>query len=156
MNYCFAADRTLGKLVKWLRILGFDTLFESDVGSQWFYQHLEPERVLLTRIEKNRSRFADRRPVFIEADDVSGQLRQVVEAVGIAREDVRLFSICLQCNAPIIEVDKQIICGLVPDYIWETHDEFHRCRKCERIFWAGSHTQRSMELVKQLFEQHCP
>ena len=74
MNYCFAADRTLGKLLKWLRILGFDTIFESGISNKRFYESLEPERVLLTRTAANRDRFTDRRLVFIEADHVRDQL----------------------------------------------------------------------------------
>jgi uncharacterized protein with PIN domain len=151
MNHCFAADRTLGKLAKWLRILGFDTIFESEVSSQWFYDRLEPERVLLTRIAKIRERFAARSLVFIEADDAYEQLRQVVDELAITRKDIRVFSICLHCNSSIVEVNKQTIYGLVPDYIWQTHKKFRMCRQCERIFWRGSHTERTMEVIDQLF-----
>jgi uncharacterized protein with PIN domain len=155
MDYCFAADRTLGKLAKWLRILGFDTIFESDVSSQWFYEHLEQERVLLTRIAENRKRFAARSLVFIEADDVYEQLRQVVDELAISMNDSRPFSRCIRCNTPIVAVNKETVYGLVPDYIWETHDEFNRCRRCEKIFWPGSHTERSMEVIKKLFGCNC-
>ncbi len=152
MNYCFAADRTLGKLAKWLRILGFDTIFESDASSNQFYEHLDQERILLTRTAKIRDRFAAKRLVFIEADDVYEQLRQVIGELAIARKDLRVFSMCLQCNSPIIEVNKQAIYGRVPDYIWQTHDEFSRCRQCERIYWSGSHVERSMEKIERLFK----
>jgi len=151
MDYCFAADRTLGKLAKWLRILGFDTIFELDASNNLFYERLEPERVLLTRIAKLRDCYTAGKMVFIEADDVFAQLRQVVDELAIARKDVRVFSMCLQCNSSIIGVDKQAVYGLVPDYIWQSHDEFHRCRQCERIYWAGSHVEKSMEKIERLF-----
>ena len=152
MKLYFAADRTLGKLAKWLRILGFDTIFESDISNKGFYDHLEPERVLLTRTAKIRHRFAAKRLVFIEADDVYEQLRQVIGELAIARQDIRVFSMCLQCNSPIIEVNKQAVYGRVPDYIWQTHDEFSRCRQCERIYWSGSHVARSRAIIEKLFE----
>ena len=152
MDYCFAADRTLGKLAKWLRILGFDTIFESDASNKQFYEQLDQERVLLTRTAKIRNRFAAKRLVFIEANDVYAQLRQVIDELAITRTDIRIFSMCRHCNSPIIEVNKQTIYGLVPDYIWQTHDKFHRCRQCERIFWAGSHVEKSMEVIEQLFD----
>ncbi len=147
MTYCFAADRTLGKLAKWLRILGFDTIFESNVSNKGFYDHLEPERVLLTRTAKIRDRFAAKRLLFIESDDVCEQLRQVIGELAIARQDIRVFSRCLPCNSPIIEVNKQAVYGRVPDYIWQTHDEFSRCRQCERIYWSGSHVARSRAII---------
>ena len=152
MEYYFAADRTLGKLAKWLRILGFDTIFESDVSSKWFYEHLDQERVLLTRTAKICKQFATQRLVFIEANDLLEQLRQVIDELAITYRDIRPFSRCIQCNTPIIDVGKETVYGRVPDYIWETHDEFHMCRQCEHIFWAGSHTERSKTLIEQLFD----
>lgn len=151
MKLCFAADRTLGKLAKWLRILGFDTIFELDASNKLFYEQLEPERVLLTRIAKLRDCFIAAKLVFIEADDVSAQLRQVIDELAIARKDIRVFSMCLKCNSLIIGVNKQSVYGLVPDYIWQTHDDFHMCRQCERIYWAGSHVERSRVVIEKLF-----
>ena len=152
MGYCFAADRTLGKLAKWLRILGFDTIFETDISKKAFYEHLEHERILLTRITKIRDRFAVKMLVFIEADNVYEQLRQVIGELEITPKDIRVFSICSHCNSPIVGVNKQIIYGRVPDYIWETHDEFSTCRLCERIYWSGSHMERILEVIERLFK----
>ncbi len=155
MMLCFAADRTLGKLAKWLRILGFDTIFESDISNKWFYDRLEPERILLTRTVKIRERFAAKKLVFIEADDVYEQLRQVIDELAIVRKDIRMFSMCLHCNSPIVEVDKQALYGRVPDYTWQTQVEFSMCRQCERIYWAGSHVERSREVIERLFKLNC-
>ena len=58
MALYFAADRTLGKLVKWLRILGFDTTFEIDVPAELFYEHLEKDRIVLTRTGKIKKHFS--------------------------------------------------------------------------------------------------
>ncbi len=151
MDLCFAADRTLGKLAKWLRILGFDTLYESDASGKQFHEQLAPKRIVLTRIEKNRQAFAARRLIFITSDQPMSQLRQVIAETGITENDVRLFSRCLRCNGPIDPVDKEEVHGMVPDYIWETHNKFQACRRCERIYWQGTHWQRSRERVKWLF-----
>jgi len=151
MDLCFAADRTLGKLAKWLRILGFDTLYESDISSSWFYEHLGPDRILLTRTEKIREGFAAQRLVFVNPDQPLEQLRQVITETGITEDDVRLFFRCIRCNIPIAPIDKEDVFGLVPDYTWETHSDFQICRRCERIYWKGSHWERSLERVDKLF-----
>jgi len=151
MSLSFAADRTLGKLAKWLRIMGFDTLFESDISNKGFYDNLAPERILLTRTTKIREQFAAKRLVFIKADNLAEQLRQVVDDLAITRQDIRLFSMCLQCNTPIVAVGKAAVYGRVPDYIWQTHDEFSKCSQCDRIFWAGSHVERSRAIIEKLF-----
>ncbi len=152
MDYCFAADRTLGKLAKWLRILGFDTIYESDVSTRGFYSQLDETRILLTRTQKIRKQFSGHRLVFIAGDDLFGQLRQVIDELVINFNESRPFSRCIRCNTPIVAVTKESVYGLVPDYIWETHDEFNRCRQCKKIFWPGSHTERSMEMIKKLFD----
>jgi len=151
MNFSFAADRTLGKLAKWLRLMGFDTIFESETSGNLFYDQLDESRVLLTRTGKIRKQFAARRLVFIEDNDLSKQLAQVIKELAIALKDIRPFSRCLECNTPIIDIGKETVSGLVPDYIWETHNNFSICRRCGRIFWRGSHTQRSMEKIERLF-----
>jgi uncharacterized protein with PIN domain len=152
MKFSFFADATLGKLAKWLRILGFDTLYEPDVRPESDVNQLLQERILLTRIVKNRHRSDAERVVFIVVNDVYGQLQQVVDEFAITRADIRLFSRCNQCNSAVVDVDKQLIFGQVPDYVWETHETFHMCRQCNRIFWAGSHTAKVEMVVRGLLE----
>jgi hypothetical protein len=153
INYRFLADRTLGKLAKWLRLLGFDTVFENDVRPESDFNQLLKDRILLTRIVQYPHRPNAERVVFIEENDIYGQLKRVVDNLEITQGDIRLFSLCSRCNSGVAKVDKQSIWGLVPDYIWETHDQFHRCPQCERIYWAGSHTERSRKIMEQLFDE---
>ena len=153
MKYSFAADRTLGKLAKWLRILGFDTVFESDSSGNRFYEYLDADRVLLTRIGHLRQQSVVRRLVFIKANDLAGQLVQTIDELAITYNDIRLFSRCIKCNSAIIAIAKENVFGQVPDYIWENHDNFSMCRQCERIFWTGSHVGRSREMIERLFKR---
>jgi uncharacterized protein with PIN domain len=155
MNYSFAADRTLGKLAKWLRLLGFDTVFESGCTGKRFYENLEPERVLLTRIGNLRQQLKESHLIFIKANDLTGQLHQTIGELAITINDINPFSRCIECNSAIIEIDKENVFGLVPDYIWENHNNFSMCRNCERFFWTGSHVNRARERINQLFEQNC-
>ena len=152
MAFCFAADRTLGKLAKWLRILGFDTIFESDAAEKCFFEQLKEDRIVLTRISTTRKQCPEHPLIFITSNYLSEQLKQVIAETGIRSEDVRPFSRCIHCNLPIRDIDKIDVYGLVPDYIYETQNEFHNCPRCNRIFWRGSHTKRAMERIEHLFE----
>ena len=145
MALYFAADRTLGKLTKWLRILGFDTTYEIDVPAELFYEHLEKDRILLTRTGTIKRQFSAHRLVFITSNYLDAQLKQVITEIGICRADIRPFSRCIQCNISIVVVDPDDVYDLIPDYIYETHKEFLKCLQCNRIFWPGSHTKRSLE-----------
>jgi len=151
MKLKFAADRALGALAKWLRILGYDTVFESDVSSQSFFENLEDDRILLTRTRKIQKQFSFYRTVFITSNNPADQLKQVVDETGINQADIRPFSRCITCNLPIAAVGKEEVFGRVPDYIWQIHDTFNKCSRCGRIYWPGSHAERSMERINQLF-----
>jgi len=151
MNVCFAVDKSLGTLAKWLRILGYDTIYEPQGSGSEFYARLADHRILITRSREIQKMWGDHHPVFITSSLLVEQLKQVVDHVGIDRDDTRPFSLCIHCNLPIGEVDKSDVYGLVPDYIWETHDAFNRCRQCKRIYWSGSHAERSMDMIDQLF-----
>jgi uncharacterized protein with PIN domain len=150
MEVCFAAEKTLGKLAKWLRILGFDTLYEPDLPVGYF-SGLEPNRMLLTRRALCRQSRTDNPYVMIRTDHYWNQLIEVVKAAGIRAESIQPFSRCICCNSAIMPANKADLQGKVPDYVWETHDVFRICQRCQRIYWAGSHIERSMERIRCLF-----
>ncbi len=152
MALCFATDRTLGKQAKWLRILGLDTTFEIDVPAEQFYMQLEKDRIVLTRTGTIKKQFGADRLVFITSNYLDVQLKQVIAEIGICAADTRPFSRCIHCNVPIVDAGSDDVCGLVPDYICETHNEFHKCLQCNRIFWPGRHIKRGMERIEHLFE----
>jgi uncharacterized protein with PIN domain len=152
MNYTFAAERTLGKLARWLRLLGFDTVFENEIESNRFLQRIRPGTILLTRTRQVQEALgASQRFVFIESNDPRKQVRQVVDELGIEKQDTRPFSRCLDCNVAIENIEKDKIYGQVPDYIWENNTAFQYCPECNKIYWPGSHTERSLERIEELF-----
>ena len=152
MKYSFAVDKSLGSLAKWLRILGFDTVYEADVSAADFYHQLDEGRTLITRTKKIRKAYPGSNNVFIESNSLQEQLKQTVEHLGIGRPDICPFSRCIHCNLPIDRIAREGVSGLVPDHIWETHETFNRCRRCDRIYWPGSHTERIADRIKELFD----
>jgi hypothetical protein len=148
----FAAEKTLGRLAKWLRLLGFDTLYEFESSGKKFIEILENDRILLTRTRRIQKQFASRKLIFVESDHLAQQLKQIFRELDINAVQTRPFSRCLQCNTSIVIVEKTTIWGRVPDYIFDTHDRFQKCPECDRIYWPGSHTRRSLEKIRQLLD----
>ena len=144
----FTAERALGKLAKWLRILGFDTSFESETGG---HTYIEPGRIQLTRIRDREKDNLPEKRVVITSDHSIEQLKQVLQTLKIEPLELRPFSRCIRCNHLIEKADKTDVLGKVPDFIWETHDIFHICRRCNKIYWPGSHTKRSLDNIQRLF-----
>jgi len=145
----FTVEMTLGKLAKWLRILGFDTAYAANVTGEELIDTAR-NRILLTRTKRIRNMKIPKRCIFITSNHPFEQLREVILALDIEKEDIRPFSRCIQCNTSIRLVEKNAVRGKVPDYIWETQDTFHTCSHCRRIYWSGSHTQRSRDIINRL------
>lgn len=153
MPIAFAVERTLGRLGKWLRLMGFDTILETEFPRGAFGAHLTGDRRFLTRTRSALRTHAVLRPIFVRANDPCEQLLEVIRQTGIHPEDLRLFSRCLRCNEPIAPVPKDSVLGLVPDYVWETHASFSRCPGCRRVYWPGSHTARSSAKIERIFKR---
>ncbi len=148
-NISFVAENTLGKLAKWLRMLGFDTVYEIEPLAK---RHYEPGRIRLTRTRKALKKYPPHRVIFIISDRYTEQIRQVIKTLGLTLSDIDPFTRCIRCNTSIQSMDKPPLFGHVPDYVWETHDTFRSCPKCNRIYWPGTHTQQSLERIRKLFE----
>ena len=152
MEITFAADPSLGKLAKWLRILGFDTLYDPVTGANQVQGGVRTERVLLTRTRRVQRDCPSGSLVFILSNDPIDQLREVIKALNLSKSDINPFSRCVLCNTPIEPVQKEAVLGRVPDYVWESETTFRQCRRCRKIYWSGSHTSRSLERINHLFD----
>jgi len=152
MQILFAAEKTLGKLSKWLRILGFDALYDPEINGGEFFDQVRAGRILLTRTRRVQEKHGSSRLIFIHANDPFDQLREVIGALGLKFEDTRPFSRCIECNIPIEPIEKESVRNRVPDYVWDTQENFQQCGHCCKIFWPGSHTRRSMERIRRLFD----
>jgi uncharacterized protein with PIN domain len=151
IEYRFLVDKPLGKLAKWLRILGFDAQYSMDPsGGRSAAGQLERKRIFLTRSKKSNPTDPGE-SLWIESDIVYEQLKEIIHCLGIERKNIKPFTRCIRCNSPLQRIDKSAIRGRIPDYPWEKHTQFHQCPVCRRIFWPGTHIQRNREIIKRLF-----
>jgi len=139
----FIATGELGRLAKWLRILGFDTALvaprqDGSERREIVLRSLREERVILTRSSR-MSLYAGTRLVQVKSDFVEDQVAQVLKELGLGVDTALLFSRCVVCNEPLAEVPKDSVRGDVTPYIFETQERFKRCGACGRIFWQGTH-----------------
>ena len=128
LEICFSAERTLGKLAKWLRILGFNTIYEPEVSKSRFRDSWKNGWILLTRTRHIYQNWhKSQQLIFIKSNDPFEQLKEVIKLLKLNLSDIRPFSRCIRCNMVIKETDKDSIRCKVPDYIWETNDIFQIC-----------------------------
>lgn len=154
----FIVDHNVGKLAKWLRMMGYNAvLFKEEDDGRLVRTALTQNRVVLTKdsqIMKRRVVTSGRvKAVFLDTDNPAEQLRKVIQ---VLRLDCHFkpFSICLECNHPLIEMAKEEVRGRVPPYVFKTQEQFMECPSCHRIYWRGTHWQ-AMNRILQLLANEC-
>lgn len=148
----FLADMMLGRLARWLRALGYDTLYEQSLDDAALAELARREnRILLTRdVELTRRRKL--RAFLIHDDKVLRQLCQVVLEFGL--KNTAAFTRCIECNTELVPLERGEAAPLVPPYVFETQMQFRRCPSCGKVYWRGTHWTRMQNVVRGL-EQDC-
>ncbi len=146
----FLVDHMLGKLAKWLRILGYDAAYVRHLSPLGLAREGRRQgRLILTR-DTRLTRLKDAPPfLFIRSDRFREQLKQVVEALGLNPYE-RLLTRCVECNRPLENIAREKIQGQVPPYVWETQREFVFCTGCRRIYWGATHKEHILRELRNL------
>lgn len=145
----FIADPCLGKTARWLRALGYDTLYMRSLDEAFLRRQLAMGRVLLTKSQALARQKSHYHPFLVRTSDPKEQLREIVAHFRLGPFD-NFLSRCLECNAELLEAMRDEVAGRVPDFVFSHHEEFYRCPACERVFWAGSHRRRMEERFSAL------
>jgi len=150
----FVAECTLGKLAKWLRLAGFDTLYDikpPDHRRLAKYAQTQ-DRLVLSRTQRVISHLDAAQGLFIQFNAPIDQLRQVMRDLDIQRRDLRPLSRCSQCNCALGQTDQENLQFAVPDYVRQCHERLSMCARCGRVYWPGSHSTRMLAFMDRWFE----
>ena len=144
-NLKFIVDQNVGKLAKWLRIMGYDTTFFSGSNdSHMVAMALKEGRVVLTKDTQIMKRWVVTsgrlKTILIKGDEPEQQMCQVIKALNLDCW-FRPFAICLECNQSLVERSKHEVKDLVPPYVFQTQNQYMECPGCHRIYWRGTHWQ---------------
>ena len=146
----FLADRMVGKLARWLRLLGYDTVYLPQLSPQGVIAEARRQgRIILTRDSRVMRRKDAGTLVFIEDDHFREQLCQVVRDLRLDPV-AYLLTRCSECNARLQPIAKEKIQDRVPEYVWRTQEEFRCCPDCRRVYWGATHKERMMAELRRL------
>jgi uncharacterized protein with PIN domain len=150
----FILDVHLGKLARYLRMLGFDTAYDRDMDSSTLIESsLRHERVILTRdlaiLKQNRVTHG----YWLRHHEPRQQLQEILLALDLFRQ-LQPFTRCMHCNGPIHPVNKAVIEGRIDPNIFQRFREFWQCKDCGKIYWRGSHYESMLQLVSKLSQEY--
>ncbi len=150
----FIVDENAGKLARWLRLMGYDTrLFSGEDDGQMVKIALAENRIMLTRdrqIPRRKPVVTGRaRTILLSDDNPWLQLRQVMSVLKLEPRH-RPFSICLECNEPLLPRERDAVRELVPPYVFQTQTRYMQCPKCRRIYWQGTHWEAMSRRLQAL------
>ncbi|HAM37044.1 MAG TPA: hypothetical protein DEB40_05585 [Elusimicrobia bacterium] len=148
----FLADSMLGKLARWLALLGYDAVFAGSAG--------QPDTALLERARREDRIFLTRdtrippvsglRMLVLRSEDLEGQLLFVMRELGLKPDRKRLFTRCACCNLALETLPRRQALALVPPLVRELPTDFRRCPGCGRVYWSGTHTRRAAARLDRL------
>jgi uncharacterized protein with PIN domain len=144
----FVADSMLGKLSKWLRVLGYDTHYQRYYGPGVIAQLVKDNRLLLSRHNETVNRYFD--ALLIHCDHVGEQLAELEEKANLAPDREHWFSRCLICNVllekPVVHKAREN----VPEHVYfQNMTGIRFCPSCGRYYWPGSHRKRMLRQLEE-------
>lgn len=139
----------LGKLAKWLRFLGFNTAYNTELSkSQIISMSIKEKRTFLTKDSSINDYSGNFKFYFVKSMELDSQLNEIIQEFDL-RRNMNPFSLCSTCNSTVELISKEEIENKLPDKVRQYQDEFWYCRNCDKLYWKGSHYERMMKFLKE-------
>lgn len=146
----FVVDVHLGKLAKYLRMLGFDTLYRNDYMDQEIVDiSVSEKRIILTRDLFILKIKEVSHGYFVRNTDPEKQIVEVISRFDLYNL-IKPLSRCIECNGMLTKKSKSEISHKLEPKTKMFYDEFYKCTKCNKIYWKGSHYERMYRFIKKL------
>jgi uncharacterized protein with PIN domain len=147
----FLADAMLGRLAKWLRVLGHDTAYFPELEDHELVRLARAEdRTLLTR-DRDLTRRRGLKSVLIESEKFEDQLGQLLRELDLDCESAAPH--CPRCNAALLAITREQASERVPPYVLRRHSDFTLCPRCDKVYWRGTHWERMRQSVEEIRER---
>lgn len=138
----FISDVMLGGLSKWLRILGFDTLYFREIDDNELIKIAKQEqRILLTRDSAIAVSRKINSCILLKSNDTAGQLKELLTALknSIGTVTEGMLPRCTECNGSLLSSNKEAVSNDIPEYVFLNFNSFFKCMDCGKVYWEGSH-----------------
>lgn len=147
----FLLDVHLGTLARYLRMAGFDTLYQSkDYGDAFLAEVASTDNhIMLSRdiglLKRSKLNYGH----WVRNTNPKEQFKEIVQLYNL-QNIFKPMSRCIKCNEPITLVKKEKIESIVPSKVYQWKEKFFQCSGCEKVYWEGSHHKNMMELLEEI------
>ena len=146
----FILDVHLGRLAKYLRMLGFDALYKNNYTRSDIINIADKEkRTILTRDMNFLKMKSVTRGYAIRSPYPDKQTREVIGHFNL-HYLIKPFSRCMLCNGQIEPIAKDDISDTLEELTRRYYDTFYHCTICGKIYWEGSHFERMRKMIPEL------
>ncbi len=146
----FIIDTHLGKLATYLRLFGFDTLYDNQATDEDLARiSRQDQRILLTRDRGLLKRKTIIAGFCLVQDDPEDQLRAVIERFGLSTQ-IHPFTRCLRCNGLFLPIEKKDVAGRVPEQSFKVYQEYWFCQNCNQVYWKGTHFEHMETFIRRV------
>ncbi|MDD4182420.1 MAG: Mut7-C RNAse domain-containing protein [Candidatus Omnitrophica bacterium] len=146
----FIVTKELGKLARWLRLIGFDTVYyDKESKGTLIIQALRDDRIIITRT-KEKIDDLQKKTIIVTNDYVKEQLKEVIEKAKLKIEEEKMFSRCTLCNCVLVAACKEEIKTFVPERVYGQQTVFKKCETCGKVYWQGSHLEKVRKVMAEI------
>lgn len=146
----FVADVHLGRLTRYLRMIGLDVLYKNDFNDdEVVLISLKERRAILTKDRGILKRNEVTHGYWVRSINVEEQVKEVLKRFDLQKE-IKEFSRCIECNELLEPIKKELIFNRLQPKVAQSQNEFFHCPSCKKIYWKGTHYQRMLTFIKRL------
>ena len=149
----FIADEMVGKLARWLRAAGYDTLYLNPISDKNLIEVARRDnRIILTRDRKLAAVAGSQQVLVVGSENPFEQFIKVTRYFQLDIESAA-FQRCLECNGVLVPVRKEDHKDSIPPHVYRTQTAFSKCPGCGRLYWPGTHYEsmrRRLALVREM------
>jgi uncharacterized protein len=151
----FIVDHNVGKLARWLRLMGYDSVFfTGEDDGQMVKQALAEGRIILTRdtgIMKRRLVTTGRvSAILFSTEEPVKQMQQLFTAYNL-KAQARPFTLCMEDNTLLLAAPKEDVKDRVPPYVFKTQTQYSECPVCRRVYWRGTHYLAMLNRLEKMY-----
>jgi uncharacterized protein with PIN domain len=146
----FILDVHLGKLAKYMRMLGLDTLYENNYEDDEIVKiSIIEKRTILTKDLGILKRNEVTHGYWVRDTNPDKQILEIIERFDL-KNILKELSLCLECNTPLVMVEKEKVLSKIPIKARKFHNDFYECPSCKKIFWKGSHYIKMKKIINDI------